>query len=87
VLPERKNFDLNGFCIKFFKKVKIFDERHESIDKNIVNYLHYFPLLSTFDRALMMKSKTSKVAMKPPVIKKLGAFINSPRIYCVKKKI
>jgi hypothetical protein len=37
----------------------------ESFDINTGNYLPYTIRLPTFDQALMMKSKTSKVAMKP----------------------
>jgi hypothetical protein len=49
-----------------FRKSKNFDEISESIDINIPEYLPRTNVFTIFDPALMMKSKTSKVANKPP---------------------
>jgi hypothetical protein len=48
----------------------------EFIDINSIKYLPCTVGLPIFDIALMMKSKTSKVAMKPPVIKSWGLLLN-----------
>ena len=57
-----------------WKVSKVFDEMLKSIDINTLNYLYQTIRFPTFDLELMMKSETSKVAMKPPDIKTPEAF-------------
>lgn len=47
----------------------------EIIDKNILKNLICNRVFPKFEIALMMKSKTSKVAIKPQAIKESGAFV------------